>query len=86
MRFHKTKKVHILSELSKNLSAEDAIEILLLAVNNNPTSVHIYDKLIKLLGKLKRYTSIHLLLDDATKKLSAELRLLKRGNYDITVS
>jgi len=53
IRFHQSKKVSILSSLSEQVSAEDAIEIILLAVENNPTSVHLYDKLIKLLGKLK---------------------------------
>ncbi len=44
-RFHGSHKVGILSELTKNVSAEDAIEILLLAAEDNPTSVHIYDRI-----------------------------------------
>jgi hypothetical protein len=76
IRCHKSKKVYILDQIAQNRSAEDAIEILLLAVEDNPTSVHIYDRLIKLLGKIKRYESIHLLLksteDDLSRILSGE--------------
>jgi len=69
IRFHKSKKIPILDLISQNKSSEDAIEILLLAAEESPTSVHIYDKLIKLLGKVKRYESIHLLLKSAEDEL-----------------
>lgn len=70
IRCHKSKKVPILDLISQTRSAEDAIEILLLAAEGNPTSVHIYDKLIKLLGKIKRYESIHLLLKSTEDELN----------------
>ena len=46
LRFHKSKKVSILDLIAQNRTAEDAIEILLLAAEGNPASLHIYDKLI----------------------------------------
>jgi len=48
----------------------------------NPTSVHIYDKLIKLLGKIKRYESIHLLLKSAEDDLSQSLAEKKWGTKE----
>jgi hypothetical protein len=69
-KFHSSHKVGILTKITENVSAEDAIEILLLAVEDNPTSVHIYDKIVKLLGKLKRFEAIHLLLENADNNLS----------------
>lgn len=73
IRFHKSKTVSILVLIAKDKNAEDAIEILLLAADGNPTSVHVYDKLIKLLGKIKRYESIHLLLRNAEDELNKSL-------------
>jgi hypothetical protein len=69
-RFHGSYKVAILSKITEGVSAEDAIEILMLATENSPTSVHLYDKVVKLLGKIKRYESIHLLLDSAERKIN----------------
>jgi hypothetical protein len=68
-KFHGSHKVGILTKITENVSAEDSIEILLLAAEDNPTSVHIYDKIVKLLGKLKRYESVHLLLESAESNL-----------------
>lgn len=69
IKFHTSKKIQILNHISEDISVEDSIQVLLLAVENNPTSVHLYDKLIKLFGKIKRYESIHLLLSDAQRQL-----------------
>lgn len=82
LKFHKTKKVEILTKLSENTSAEDAVEVLLLATENNSTSVHLYDKLVKLLGQLKRYESIHLLLNNAERKLTNELKSKIEGTKE----
>lgn len=82
IRCHKSKKVPILDLISQTRSAEDAIEILLLAAEGNPTSVHIYDKLIKLLGKIKRYESIHFLLKSAEDELSQSLAEKKWGTKE----
>ena len=82
IKFHKSKKVPILDLLTQNRNAEDAIEILLLAADGNSTSVHIYDKLIKLLGKIKRYESIHLLLRDAEDDLNQALLEKKSGSKE----
>lgn len=79
-RFHGSHKVGILSELTKDVSAEDAIEILLLAVEDNPTSVHVYDRIVRLLGKIKRYESIHLLLENAEGNLLNQLKDIKEGS------
>ena len=68
-KFHASRKVSILTKITEGVSAEDAIEILLLATEDHPTSVHIYDKLVRLLGKLKRYESIHLVLEHAENNL-----------------
>ncbi|WP_121626588.1 hypothetical protein [Poseidonibacter antarcticus] len=70
VKFHKSKSIEILNQLTKNISVEDSIEILLLATANNPTSVHLYDKLVKLYGKIKKYDSIHILLSNAEIKIS----------------
>lgn len=78
-RFHSSHKVGILSELTKDVSAEDAIEILLLAAEDNPTSVHVYDRIVKLLGKIKRYESIHILLENAETNLLGQLKDIKEG-------
>jgi len=78
-QFHLTKKVQILDRVAEGVSAEDAVEILMLSAENNLTSVHIYDKLVKLLGKLKRYESIHLLLESAENELDNNLSRLKQG-------
>ena len=82
LKFHKTKKVEILTSLSQNTNAENAIDVLLLATENNPTSVHLYDELVKLLGKVKRYESIHLLLNDAERKLTDELKFIRKGTKE----
>ncbi len=82
IKFHKSKKVPILDLLTQNRNAEDAIEILLLAVDGNSTSVHIYDKLIKLLGKIKRYESIHLLLRNAEDDLNQALLEKESGTKE----
>lgn len=71
--FHSTKKLQILDRITDGISAEDAIEILMVSAEHSPTSVHIYDKLVKLLGKLKRYESIHFLLENAENKLKDEM-------------
>lgn len=81
-KFHGTHKVSILTKVTEGVSAEDAIEILLLAVEDNPTSVHIYDKLVKLLGKLKRYESIHLLLENAENSLKLSSVQIKEGSKE----
>jgi len=78
----KLKKVSILDLIAQTRPTEDAIEILLLAAEGNPTSVHIYDKLIKLLGKIKRYESIHLLLKSAENDLSQILSGKKGGTKE----
>lgn len=82
IKFHKSKKVPILDLLAQNRNAEDAFEILLLAADGNSTSVHIYDKLIKLLGKIKRYESIHLLLRNAENDLNQALLEKKSGTKE----
>jgi hypothetical protein len=82
IRFHKSKKIPILDLTAQEKSAEDAIEILLLAAEGNPTSVHIYDKLITLFGKIKRYESIHLLLKSVEDELSEILSGKKRGTKE----
>ena len=82
LKFHETKKVEILTSLSQNTNAENAIDVLLLATENNPTSVHLYDELVKLLGKVKRYESIHLLLSDAERKLTNELKFIRKGTKE----
>ncbi|MDE8602704.1 hypothetical protein M3I01_007170 [Marinomonas sp. RSW2] len=79
-RFHGSQKVGILSELTKDVSAEDAIEILLLAADDNPTSVHIYDRIVRLLGKIKRYESIHILLENAEANLLEKIKDLRTGS------
>lgn len=73
VKFHESKKIQILNNISQNISIEDSIQVLLLAVENNPTSVHLYDKLIKLFGTIKRYESIHLLLNDAEISISNKI-------------
>lgn len=79
VKFHKTKKIQILNQLTENVSIEDSIEILLLlATSNNPTSVHLYDKLIKLYGEIKNYGSIHLLLSNAEIIISNKLRVINK--------
>jgi len=82
LKFHGTKKVEILTTLSKNINTESAIDVLLLATENNPTSVHLYDELVKLLGKVKRYESIHLLLSDVERKLTDELKFIRKGTRE----
>ncbi len=82
LRFHKTKKVAILTNLSQNTNAENAIDVLLLATENNPTAVHLYDALVKLLGKVKRYEVIHLLLNDAERKLTDKLIFIRKGTKE----
>jgi len=82
LKFHETKKVEILTTLSQNTNAENAIDILLLATENNPTSVHLYDELVKLLGKVKRYEAIHLLLSDAERNLTDKLKFIKKGTRE----
>ena len=82
IRCHKSKKVPILDLIAQTRSAEAAIEILLLAAEGNPTSVHIYDKLIKLLGKIKRYESIYLLLRNVEDELRQALSEKKSGTKD----
>jgi len=79
-RFHGTHKVAILTKVTEGISAEDAIEILLLAVEDNPSSVHIYDKLVKLLGKLKKFESIHMLLENAENNLTKLSKLCVFGS------
>ena len=76
VKFHKSKKLQILNKLTENISIEDSIEILLLATSNNPTSVHLYDKLIKLYGEIKRYGEIHLLLSNAEIIISNKIKML----------
>ena len=66
----------MLYHISQDVSIEDSVQILLLAVENNPTSVHLYDKLIKLLGTIKRYEAIHLLLNNAEYRLIKKISLL----------
>jgi len=78
-RFHGSKKVEILGDLTDSVSAEDAIELLLLAVDDNPTTVHLYDKLVKLLGKIKRYESIHLILANGKSILLSKQAKLAVG-------
>ena len=81
-KFHSTHKVAILTKITEGASAEDAIEVLLLAAEDNPSSVHIYDKIVKLLGKLKRYESIHLLLENAEKNLVNIARKSEEGSKE----
>jgi hypothetical protein len=69
-RYHGDRAVHILTELARQAPDEDAVRLLLLTKDLNPTAVHIYDMLIRTLGRLKRYESIHLLLNDAERVLS----------------
>ncbi|MCD4668730.1 MAG: hypothetical protein K8R44_09170, partial [Sulfurimonas sp.] len=76
VKFHESKKIQILNKISQNISIEDSIQVLLLAVENNPTSVHLYDKLIKLFGTIKRYESIHLLLNTAERDISNKINML----------
>ncbi len=82
IRFHKSKKIPILDLIAQKKSAEDAIELLLLAADGNPTSVHIYDKLITLFGKIKRYESIQLLLKSVEDELSQILSEKKGGTKE----
>ena len=77
VKFHKSKKLQILNKLTENISIEDSIEILLLAISNDPTSVHLYDKLIKLYGEIKRYGEIHSLLSNAEIIISNKIKMLK---------
>lgn len=76
IKFHESKKIQILNKISQDISIEDSIQVLLLAVENNPTSVHLYDKLIKLFGTIKRYESIHLLLNDAEINITNKINTL----------
>lgn len=76
VKFHESKKIQILNKISQDISIEDSIQVLLLAVENNPTSVHLYDKLIKLFGTIKRYESIHLLLNNAETNIISKIGTL----------
>jgi hypothetical protein len=69
--FHKSLKVKILETIAAQRPDEDAVQLLLLALEGNTTTIHVYDRLIRLLGKLKRYESIHFLLENARKTLIA---------------
>jgi hypothetical protein len=69
-RYHGDRAIHILTELARQAPDEDAVRLLLLAKDLKPSAVHIYDMLIRILGRLKRYESIHLLLNDAERGLS----------------
>lgn len=79
-RFHETHKVAILSKITEGVSSEDAIEILMIATEDNPSSVHVYDKIVRLLGKLKRYESIHLLLENAENRLAVISNMQTAGS------
>lgn len=82
LKFHKSFKISILSRVSNEISVDDAIELLLVAIQSSPTSVHLYDKLIKLYGQLKRYDSIHLMLANVEQQLYMESKDLDKKTKD----
>jgi len=67
--YHSDRAVRILVELARHTPDEEAVRVLLLAKDLRPHAVHVYDMLIRVLGRLKRYESIHLLLSDAERML-----------------
>lgn len=69
--YHTAHDVFILTEMAKNVSDEDAVELLMHARILRPSAVHVYDALIRVLGRLKRYESIHLLLRDGERELES---------------
>jgi hypothetical protein len=78
--YHSDRAVRILVELARHAPDEEAVRILLLAKDLRPSAVHVYDMLIRVLGRLKRYESIHLLLSDAERVLVERMAGEVRGS------
>jgi hypothetical protein len=77
--FHTSVKVRILEVLAADRPDEEAVQLFLLALEGQPTTMHIYDRLIRILGRLKRYESIYLLLEYAHKTLTASRDTYRPG-------
>ena len=77
--FHRSVKGRILEVIAADRQDEEAVQLFLLALEGQPTTMHLYDRLIRILGRLKRYESIHLLLEHAHKTLTVSRDAYRPG-------
>lgn len=79
-KYHKVHAANILYQLACKASDKDAVVFLLQAIAIQPKAIHVYDKLIRILGKLKKYELIHYTLKKAKTHLSEKMNEFQIGS------
>jgi hypothetical protein len=68
-RIHRGKEAQVFEALALDFGSRSArIDYLLQAISYAPFSIHLYDRLIRALGTMKRYDEIEPLFDDAIRR------------------
>lgn len=77
---HRSKRFKILEYVVQQGADEKAVQLLSAALDQSPTTIHLYDALLRVLGKLKRYEEIHNELNSASQTLTRQLNSHQRGS------